>query len=87
MEAVVESCPRTTLATPLEDLIVEEVSGVDAGHLGATMSMLQEVIRSVEVASAASGSGNASLSTSTGGALAVVDVEKSKESTAPGMYP
>ena len=78
-------CPPTTLFAPLEDFSVEEVSGVDASRLGATMSMLQEVIRSVEDPSAASGSGNVSLLTSTGEALTVVDVEKSKEPTAPGM--
>ncbi|XP_022684341.1 uncharacterized protein LOC111257985 [Setaria italica] len=46
--------------------------------------MLQEVICSVEDPSTASGSGNVSLSVYTGGALAVGDVEKSKEPTAPG---
>ena len=75
--------PSTTASVPLEDLTVEEVPGVDAGRLGATMSMLQDVIRSVEVPSAASGSGSAALSSSTSGSLAVVDVEKAKQTTTP----
>ena len=49
METGVGSDPPTTLSAPLEDLIVEEVPKVDAGRLGASMSMLQDVIRSVEV--------------------------------------
>ena len=72
----------TTMSVPLEDLTVEEVPEVDAGRLGATMSMLQDVIRSVEVPAAALGSGSAGLSSSSGGALAVA--EKSKQATAPG---
>ena len=86
METGVGSDPPTTLSAPFEDLIVDEVPEVDAGRLGATMSMLQDVIRSVEVHAAASGSGSAALSTSTGGSLAVVGVEKAKEATAPGMF-
>ncbi|XP_072148244.1 uncharacterized protein [Setaria viridis] len=48
------------------------------------MSMLQDVIHSLDVPAAASGSGSAALSLSTGGSLAVVDVEKAKQTTAPG---
>nr|XP_034580808.1 protein PRRC2C-like [Setaria viridis] len=76
--------PSTTTSVPLEDLTVEEVPEVDAGRLGATMSMLQDVIHSLDVPAAASGSGSAALSLSTGGSLAVVDVEKAKQTTAPG---
>nr|XP_034594569.1 uncharacterized protein LOC117856283 [Setaria viridis] len=76
--------PLTTTSIPLEDLTVEEVPEVDAGHLGATMSMLQDVICSMEVLATASGSGSAALSSSTSGSLAVVDVEKAKQTTAPG---
>ena len=72
--------PSTTTSVPLEDLTVEEVPEVDAGRLGATMSMLQDVICSVEVPAASSGSGGAALSSSTGESLAVVDVEKNPTS-------
>ena len=54
--------PSTTISVPLEDLTVEEVPEVDAGRLGATMSMLQDVIRSVEVPAAALGSRAVALS-------------------------
>lgn len=76
--------PLTTASIPLEDFIVEEVPEVDVGRLGATMSMLQDVIRSVEVPATASGSGSVALSSSTGGSVAVVDVGKAKQATAPG---
>ena len=82
METRIVPKPLTTASIPLEDFIVEEIPEVDDGHLGATMSMLQDVIRSVEVPAAASGSGSAGLPSSSGGVLAVV--EKSKETTAPG---
>lgn len=76
--------PSATISVPLEDLTIEEVSEVDAGRLGATMSMLQDVIRLVEVPAAASGSGGAALPSSTGRSLAIVDVGKAKQVTAPG---
>lgn len=48
MDAGVESSPSTTLSAPLVDLSVNDVSEVDTSHLGATMSILQEVLRSAE---------------------------------------
>ena len=86
MEAGVGSDPPTILSVPFEDLIVEEVPRVDAGRFGATMSMLQDVIRSAEVPAAASGSGSVALSAATGESLAIVSVEKTKETTAPGIF-
>nr|TKW22217.1 hypothetical protein SEVIR_4G214901v2 [Setaria viridis] len=48
------------------------------------MSMLQEVIRSVEDPAVPSGSGGVPSSTSTGGVLALIDVAKANQVGAPG---
>nr|TKW00103.1 hypothetical protein SEVIR_8G086833v2 [Setaria viridis] len=74
--------PLATTSVPFEDMIVEEVPKVDPGRLGATMSMLQDVIRSVEEPATALGLRSAGLSSSSSGVLAIV--EKSKQTTAPG---
>ena len=85
VDAGVESCPSTTLSAPLVDLSVDDVSEVDTSRLGATMSMLQEVLRSVEHPAVPLGSGGVPSSTSTGGILALVDVAKANEAGAPGV--
>ncbi|XP_022681959.1 uncharacterized protein LOC111257129 [Setaria italica] len=84
VDTEVESCPSTTLSSPLVDLTVDDVPEVDTSHLGATMSMLQEVLRSVESPAVPSSSGGVPSSTSTGGTLALVDVTKADEASAPG---
>lgn len=47
MDIGVEPCPSTTLSGPLVDLTVDDVPEVDTSRLGATMPMLQKVLRSV----------------------------------------
>nr|XP_034598534.1 uncharacterized protein LOC117859520 [Setaria viridis] len=79
-----ESCPLTTLSGPLVDLTVDDVPEVDTSCLGATMSMLQEVLRSVESPAVPSGSVGVPSSMSIGGTLALVDVTKADEAGAPG---
>nr|XP_034594610.1 uncharacterized protein LOC117856332 [Setaria viridis] len=80
----VESCPSTTFSGPLVDLTVDDVPKIDTSHLGATMSMLQEVLHSVESPAVPSGSGGVQSSMSINGTLALVDVGKANEAGAPG---
>nr|TKW14463.1 hypothetical protein SEVIR_5G170100v2 [Setaria viridis]TKW14465.1 hypothetical protein SEVIR_5G170100v2 [Setaria viridis] len=79
VDTEVESGPLTTFFGPLVDLTVDDVPEVDTSHLGATMSMLQEVLRSVESLAVPSGSGGVPSSMLAGGTLALVDVTKADE--------
>nr|XP_034594579.1 uncharacterized protein LOC117856292 [Setaria viridis] len=84
VDAEVESGVPTTLSGPLVDLTMDDAPEVDTNRLGATISMLQEVIRSVESPAVPSSSGGVPSSMTVGGTLALVDMTKVDEVGAQG---
>nr|XP_034597959.1 uncharacterized protein LOC117858913 isoform X2 [Setaria viridis]TKW14316.1 hypothetical protein SEVIR_5G160500v2 [Setaria viridis] len=84
VEIGVEDGISTTLSGPLVDLSMDDAPKVeDTSQLGATISMLQEVIRSVEGPTVPSSSGG--VPSSTTASLALVDATKVGEVGASGV--
>ena len=76
----------TTLSGPLVDLSMDDAPDVeDSNRLAATISMMQEVILSVEGPSVPSSSGGVPSSRTAGGTLALVDATEVGEVGASGM--